>query len=150
MYILKTCLKIYYIVSFFLLFCLYYRPQTKFEGRKGNVFTGVCDSVNRGGAWSRGSLVPEGGWCLIPGRGLVETPPDGYCCGRYASYWNAFLFYFIVAAVFQLCRTNHDQNSTCRPFRPWSELARCSRHFVVKLSVCFYSWAESVLHTWHP
>ena len=25
---------------------------------------------------------------------LVETPPpqDGYCCGRYASYWNAFLF----------------------------------------------------------
>ena len=23
---------------------------------------------------------------------LVETPPDGYCCGWYASYWNAFLF----------------------------------------------------------
>ena len=23
---------------------------------------------------------------------LVETPRDGYCCGRYASYWNAFLF----------------------------------------------------------
>ena len=22
---------------------------------------------------------------------LVETPPDGYCCGRYASYWNGFL-----------------------------------------------------------
>ena len=22
----------------------------------------------------------------------VETPPIGYCCGRYASYWNAFLF----------------------------------------------------------
>ena len=22
----------------------------------------------------------------------VETPRDGYCCGRYASYWNAFLF----------------------------------------------------------
>ena len=21
----------------------------------------------------------------------METPPDGYCCGRYASYWNAFL-----------------------------------------------------------
>ena len=21
-------------------------------------------------------------------------PPDGYCCGRYASYWNAFLFLF--------------------------------------------------------
>ena len=25
--------------------------------------------------------------------GLVETPPtpDSYCCGQYASYWNAFL-----------------------------------------------------------
>ena len=22
----------------------------------------------------------------------METPRDGYCCGRYASYWNAFLF----------------------------------------------------------
>ena len=27
---------------------------------------------------------------------VADTPPpeqaDGYCCGRYASYWNAFLF----------------------------------------------------------
>ena len=28
------------------------------------------------------------------GERLVERPPDGYCCGRYASYWNAFLFPF--------------------------------------------------------
>ena len=35
-----------------------------------------------GGAWSRGVSAPGG---------LVQTPPDGYCCGRYASYWNAFL-----------------------------------------------------------
>ena len=38
-----------------------------------------------GGICSRG--------CLLPGG--VETPPpeaEGYCCGRYASYWNAFLF----------------------------------------------------------
>ena len=72
-----------------------------------------------GGAWSRGSLVPGGsgprgvpgsGGCLVPEGGclilgglvlggggawsqgcLVESPPDGYCCGQYASYWNAFL-----------------------------------------------------------
>ena len=28
----------------------------------------------------------------------ADTPPfpsDGYCCGRYASYWNAFLFLYI-------------------------------------------------------
>ena len=33
------------------------------------------------------------GGCLLPGGCLVETPRDGYCCGRYASYWNAFLFW---------------------------------------------------------
>ena len=27
-----------------------------------------------------------------PGGALVGTPPDGHCCGRYASYWNVFLF----------------------------------------------------------
>ena len=39
-----------------------------------------------GGAWSRG--------VACPGRGLVDYPPlpDGYCCGRCSSYWNALLF----------------------------------------------------------
>ena len=64
-----------------------------------------------GGVWSGGYLlfgggcllqgdlvrgVPSPGGCLLPGGSgprecLVETPPDGYCCGRYASYWNVFL-----------------------------------------------------------
>ena len=39
-----------------------------------------------GGTWSwvAGCLVLGG----LPGG---EPPRDGYCCGRYASYWNAFL-----------------------------------------------------------
>ena len=52
---------------------------------------GTC---SQGGAWSRGVPSPGafcfGGWLLprgVPGG----DPPDGYCCGRYASYWNAFL-----------------------------------------------------------
>ena len=50
-----------------------------------------------GGAWSGRVSAPRGvpglgGCLLLGGGGLVETPPDGYCCGRYASYWNAFLF----------------------------------------------------------
>ena len=58
---------------------------------QGNIFTPVCHSVHRG---EGGCLVPGGsvpGGDLLPGGCLVETPPDGYCCGRYASYWNAFL-----------------------------------------------------------
>ena len=61
-----------------------YRPL-----RKGNVFTGVCLSTGpRGG----------GGDCTTPGR---QTPPppltDSHYSGRYASYWNAFLFNFAFA-----------------------------------------------------
>ena len=35
---------------------------------------------------------PRRGVC-IPACTEADTPQaDGYCCGRYASYWNAFLF----------------------------------------------------------
>ena len=51
-----------------------------------------------GGAWS-GGVCSEG--CL------VETSLDGYCCGRYASYWNAFLFqHLLVLASLQCNKTN--------------------------------------------
>ena len=53
---------------------IWFRPHPRGKLR------GIC----LGGACSRG--------CLVLGEFLVETPlPDGYCCGRYASYWNAFL-----------------------------------------------------------
>ena len=34
-------------------------------------------------------MVLGGAWWRLP-------PPDAYCCGRYASYWNAFLFLIIM------------------------------------------------------
>ena len=46
--------------------------------------------VRGGGAWSGGGVPALGG---MPARGgCLVDPPDGYCCGRYVSYWNAFLF----------------------------------------------------------
>ena len=50
------------------------------------LLAGVCSG---GGTCSGGCLLQGG---LLHG-GCVETLPsrDGYCCGRYASYWNAFL-----------------------------------------------------------
>ena len=49
----------------------------------------------------RGVLVPggacSGGACsggvgvLAPGGVPGGDPPNGYCCGRYVSYWNTFL-----------------------------------------------------------
>ena len=72
--------------------------------RLGYVFTRVCLSrggqsapgghclLQVGGACSRGVSAPRG---VCSGVGGVETPRDGYCCGRYASYWNAFLFIYL-------------------------------------------------------
>ena len=64
------------------------------------MFTPVCHSVHRegclvlGGSGPRGVPGPGGTWAGgVPGpRGVPGgDPPDGYCCGQYASYWNAFL-----------------------------------------------------------
>ena len=77
---------------------------------EGYDFTRVCDSVHRGRS-ALGGAAPEGVLLLggvpalggsapggmpapgVPAPGGVETPPkaDGDCCGRYTSYWNAFL-----------------------------------------------------------
>ena len=98
-----------------------YRPKRSFG--QGYVFTGVCDSVHRGGLARRppgwmenpsqaGRRTPPAGWRTPPAGwrapprldgepppGWMENPPrlEGdsgirSTIGRYASYWNAFLF----------------------------------------------------------
>ena len=63
-----------------------YRPQRS------------CGKVILSQAYVKNSVHGGGGWCLPQcmlgyTAPLGQTPPpaDGYCCGRYASYWNAFL-----------------------------------------------------------
>ena len=79
-----------------------YRPQRSCG--QGYVFTGVCDSVHRGGLrrtppWDQGEP-PPGTKENPPGPGRPprdqgESPPREEDCsirsmsGRYASYWNA-------------------------------------------------------------
>ena len=46
--------------------------------------------VEGSGLWGVTRPTPRGG--CVSQHALTQTPPpDGYCCGRYASYWNAFL-----------------------------------------------------------
>ena len=51
-----------------------------------------------GGMHSKGVCTAGGhawhGACMAVGRGGVRGWKDGHCSGRYASYWNAFLFKF--------------------------------------------------------
>ena len=63
---------------------------------QGNVFTGICDSVNRGGGLPQCMLgYHPPGTTTPPG---ADTPPreadSGIrsTSGRYSSHWNAFLF----------------------------------------------------------
>ena len=96
-----------------------YRPQRSCEGY---VFTGVCLSTGGGGCLSacwditpprsrhppvadpppppRSRHPPEQTLPQEQTPPKADTPPEqtsppryGHCCGRYASYWNAFLFY---------------------------------------------------------
>ena len=81
------------------------------------LFTGGClvpGGSGPGGSGPRGCLlwgVPGPRGCLVlgglvlggcSGGCLMETPLDGYCCGWYASYWNAFLF--IIAHIHSVGR----------------------------------------------
>ena len=45
----------------------------------------------------------------------MEIPPrDGYCCGQYASYWNAFLFLCAIAIQKMDCVDVKDTVHTVR------------------------------------
>ena len=57
--------------------------------------------VCSGGCLLPGCLLPGG--CLVRGVGVFsQGVPGGYCCGRYASYWNAFLFYTVFGKICML------------------------------------------------
>ena len=52
-----------------------------------------------GGVWSGGGVCSRGGVCSLGGvcsrrswYPSIHPWKDGYCCGQYASHWNAFLF----------------------------------------------------------
>ena len=107
---------------------------------EGNVFTGVClsgggicpegvlcpgGSLSRRGSLSRGSLSGES-----LSRG--DPPPLYVNSGRYASYWNAFLFFSMILCNYfflvwkdvetsvQMCRCSiqekHSRHSTRTPY----------------------------------
>ena len=86
---------------------LNYRPQRSCEGY---VFTGVCLSTRRGvclsACWDTTHKHPP----------PEQKPPpqrDGHCCGRYASYWNAFLFVLNLTSYSSLKVTCYRLQRSC-------------------------------------
>ena len=66
----------------------------------GCLLQGVCVSALLGVS-ARGVSAP---WGSAPGGWRPSPPRDGYCCGRYASYWNAFLLQLQFNLFVLLCR----------------------------------------------
>ena len=108
---------------------------------QGNIFTSVCQEFcSQGDACSQGGcLLPGGVWAGgVPGPGgcPVETPPpDGYCCGRYASYWNALLwicqfgsvvscFHLVLTTTFKRVGANWESVLDIQKFIPFSSYTR--------------------------
>ena len=84
---------------------------------QANIFAPVCHSVQKGGCtWSWEVSGPRGVWPWgsaprdVPGG---DPPRDGYCCGRYASYWNVFLLIIVCARFFcfKLCKRSFIQGT---------------------------------------
>ena len=46
-----------------------------------------------------GGMHGKGGVCVWWGACMAREGRDGHCSGRYASYWNAFLFYSVCGQV---------------------------------------------------
>ena len=86
------------------------QPRGKLRGiwsrptAKGEIEGDLVQADSQGGNWGGSDPGPQprgklrGIWSRPTAKGEVEgvyplPPADGYCCGRYASYWNAFLFF---------------------------------------------------------
>ena len=94
---------------------------------QGNIFTNVCQE------FCSQIWVPGPGGCLVLGGCVWRPPRDGYCCGQYASYWNAFLFLYaprvpneftpgfqkltVLASVAFLCQNKKISNKILPPVR---------------------------------
>ena len=98
-------------------FLCYYRPQRSCEGlfyrRLSTRGGGVCLSA----CWD--TTPPQSRHPPSRSRHPQEQthppthPGDGHCCGRYASYWNAFLFYWCLPL--ELLGRNRFDTVKCEP-----------------------------------
>ena len=102
----------------------------------------ALQQVSRGGAWS-GRVCSRGGW--YPSMHWGRPPPpgrDSYCCGRYASHWNAFF-------VDPCTCTLHSMMTFLRNLRFFHE-KQPSIHVLFHFSLsCIAKWSFQRNIPWH-
>ena len=96
----------------------YLPPVLTPSGSHRNTYSWQAGSMHPTGMLSR--CVPScsrGGGCIPACTGAdTPPPPDGHCSGRYASYWNAFLWNYFVACRGVVWKST-DVDSWCVPFQ---------------------------------
>ena len=105
-----------------LLVCQFnYRPRRRSCGKV--VFSQVCvkNSVHKGMSAS-----VHAGIHTPPHLRADTPPPNGYCCGRYASYWNAFLL------MLRMYKIESSTRKTCN---------HCTSPFWFYMEVCLSVWS---------
>ena len=108
-----------------------FQAHTQPGGKLRGLARGVSRITSKGkvegspGPHLGGSPGPHPGGVLSQ-HALKQTPPDSYCCGQYASYWNAFLFCFF---VFGRTNTSSFLNKLfCRGCSVIMALWSCDKH----------------------
>ena len=109
----------------------------------------VSHSVLRG--WGGISTHPRTKGRHFPRTKGRHPPGDGYCCGRYASYWNAFLLllsiYSYIPSIVEVAVREFDPNSFCQKSR---NLAIEGEIFLIGRDVllmsCFEYWDKDTCY----
>ena len=106
-------------------------------------------------------VCPQGG---MPGPGGCEgclvtggDPPGGYCCGRYASYWNAFLlhlaFWFHWSLFWCGCNLLSQKDAHCEiillVLRERSHLEKTTQNFYGWLPILLSAHDDKDIKKWH-
>ena len=91
------------------------KPRGRFRGIWPGGSPGQHPRGKLRGIWSRPTPKGEVEGDLAQGGCLLWGCRDGYCYGRYASYWNAFLFsVFLVAPVSKERSDSYSNYSVCK------------------------------------
>ena len=140
----KFVLQIFFLKWVFEMWCCMqesdsYRPQRSFYsclsfcsqgGSSASVHAGI--PPRRPGTHPLGADPPRPDTPLAADTPREQTPPspDGYCCGRYASYWNAFSLHIFLIFVTDGSITRRwipEQDAFLAAHRLW-EIWRSHRH----------------------
>ena len=118
------------------------------------MFSQACvkNSVHMGHALGQAAPLPSARWDTPPGQTPTgqTSPPHGHCSGRYASYWNAFLYQINNLRILDV--VSHVLETCFHPVNKLSDRSCCSVHFLIcaliKFELTVFHLEQARKHFW--